>query len=44
MIGETVCKVFHIEEPVAKGLALQAQLPMQSEQQELWKWDRLKGQ
>ena len=24
MIGETVCKVFHIEEPVAKGLALGA--------------------
>ena len=22
MIGETVCKIFHIEEPVAKGLAL----------------------
>ena len=24
MIGETVCKVFHLEEPVAKGLALGA--------------------
>ena len=24
MIGETICKVFHIEEPVAKGLALGA--------------------
>lgn len=43
VIGEGVCKLFRITEPISRGLAL-GTAAMQSVLQKLWKWAKLKVQ
>lgn len=43
IMAESICKIFRITEPIAKGLALVRRLTP-SVQQELWKWVKLRVQ